>query len=255
MHPRRRGGASVRPAGQVKRWCRDGTAARRDRGRGSARAPHPQAGRPAALRLVLHRDRRAGGGRHRGQRHHVRRGDRHRGREPPAAACAARRGRSAGAVRPAHPAGGHGRPVARPAPVPAARRGGGHRRPGRRPDGGGQRPAHAARCQPALRRDHHGPSGHEPRRGARPLPGGPGRLRHHGRPGRLAVLAERPVGGDRRVRDRARGSVAHHRADPADHGDRRPRDRPRPSGTPRAPRRSGRAPWTSRARWPPPACR
>src|SRR5208337_2459731 len=66
-------GGAVRLCGQVKRWCRDGTAARRDRGRGSARAPHPQAGRPAALCLVLHRDRRAGGGRHRGQRHQFRR--------------------------------------------------------------------------------------------------------------------------------------------------------------------------------------
>ena len=220
---RDRGGASMRPGEDAS----DGTAARRDRGRGSARAPHPQAGRPAALRLVLFRDRRAGGGRRRGQRHHVRRGDRPRGREPPAAACAGCRGQSGGAVRPARLARGHGRPVARPAPVPAARRGGGHRRPGRRHDRGGQRPAHAARRQPALLCDHHGPPGHEPRRGARPLPGGPGRLRHHGRPGRPAVLAERPVGGDRRVRDRAGGSVAHLRAEPADHGARRPRDRPR----------------------------
>ena len=85
----------------------------------------------------------------------------------------------------------------------------------------------AARRQPALLCDHHGPPGHQPRRGARPLPGGPGRLRHHGRPGRPAVLAERPVGGDRRVRDRAGGSVAHLRAEPADHGARGPRDRPR----------------------------
>ena len=221
------GGASMRPGGQVTRSWRDGITARRDRGRGSARAPHPQAGRPAALRLVLFRDRRAGGGRRRGQRHHVRRADRYRGREPPAAACAGCRGQSGGAVRPARPARGHGRPVARPAPVPAARRGGGHRRPGRRRDRGGQRPAHGARRQPALLCDHHGPPGHEPRRGARPLPGGPGRLRHHGRPGRPAVLAERPVGGDRRVRDRAGGSVAHLRAEPADHGARGPRDRPR----------------------------
>ena len=221
------GPRTVHLCGQVKRSCRDGTAARRDRGRGSARAPHPQAGRPAALRLVLFRDRRAGGGQRRGQRHHVRGGDRYRGREPPAAACAGCRGQSGGAVRPARLARGHGRPVARPAPVPAARRGGGHRRPGRRHDRGGQRPAHAARRQPTLLCDHHGPPGHEPRRGARPLPGGPGRLRHHGRPGRPAVLAERPVGGDRRVRDRAGGSVAHLRADPADHGARGPRDRPR----------------------------
>ena len=34
------------------------------------------------------------------------------------------------------------------------------------------------------------------------------------------------MGGDRRVCDRARGSAAHLRPDPADHGDRRPRDRP-----------------------------
>jgi hypothetical protein len=58
-----------------------------------------------------------------------------------------------------------------------------------------------------------------------PYLAGPGRLRHHGWPGWRAVVAECPVGGDRRVCDRARGSVAHLRPDPADHGDRRPRDR------------------------------
>jgi hypothetical protein len=41
-----------------------------------------------------------------------------------------------------------------------------------------------------------------------------------------AVLAERPAGGDRRVRGRARRGVAYLRAGPADHGGRGPRDRP-----------------------------
>ena len=82
-----------RDPGLGRSW-RDGTETRRDRGRGSARAPHPQAGRPAALCLVMYRGHGAGGGWHRGQRHHVRRGDRYRGRGPPAAACACRRGQS-----------------------------------------------------------------------------------------------------------------------------------------------------------------
>src|SRR6266704_6857398 len=47
------GGASMRPGGQVKRSSRDIIAASRDRGRGSARTPHPHAGRPAALHAVL----------------------------------------------------------------------------------------------------------------------------------------------------------------------------------------------------------
>src|SRR6202790_4555243 len=55
-----RGGASMPPGSQVTRSCRDTIAAGRDRGHRSARAPYPQAGRPAALHAVLHRDRRAG---------------------------------------------------------------------------------------------------------------------------------------------------------------------------------------------------
>ena len=55
--------------------------------------------------------------------------------------------------------------------------------------------------------------------------------------------------------DRARGSVAHLRADLADHGARQAARSAWPSGTSRARRRSGPAPWRSRARWPPSACR
>ena len=231
VSPRSRaGGASMRPGGQVKRSSRDVTAARRDPGRGSARAPYPQAGRSAALHPVLHRDRRAGPGRRGGQRDHGRRAGRHRGRHQAGTGLASPGGPPAGADRPVHPARGPGRPAPGPAPVPASRRVRRHRSPGRRRDGDRQRAAQPGARQPALRRDHHGPPGHEPagqpypRPG--PGPGGPGRLRHHGRPGRAAGLAERAVGGGRRVLGRARGSAAHAVADPADHGDRGPRDRP-----------------------------
>ena len=231
ISPRSRaGGASMRLGGQVKRSSRDVTAASRDRGRGSARTPHPQAGRPAALHAVLHRDRRAGRGRRGGQRDHGRRAGRHRGRDQAGAGLAASGGPPAGADRPVHPARGAGRPAPGPAPVPPARRVGRHRRPGRRRDADRQRAAEPGASQPALRRDHHGPSGHEPgsqlcaRPG--PGPGRPGRLRHHGRPRRPAGLAERAVGGGRRVLGGARGRAAHAAADPADHGDRGPRDRP-----------------------------
>ena len=231
ISPRSRaGGASMRPGGQVKRSSRDVTAARRDPGRGSARAPYPQAGRPAALHPVLHRDRRAGPGRRGGQRDHGRRAGRHRGRHQAGTGLAARRGPPAGVYRPVHPARGPGRPAPGPAPVPAARRVGRHRRPGRRRDrrsstccSAGSPPVGSTTRSPWPARARARGQPH-PRPG--PRPGGPGRLRHHGRPRRSAGLAERAVGGGRRVLRRARGRAAHADADPADHGDRGPRDRP-----------------------------
>jgi len=214
----------------MKRSSRDVTAARRDPGGGSARTPYPQAGRSAALHRVLHRDRRAGPGRLGSQRDHGRRPGRHRGRHQAGTGRAAPGSPAAGADRPVHPARGPGRPAPGPAPVPAAGRVRRHRRPGRRRDRDRQRAAQPGARQSALRRHHHGPPGHEPggqpHPGPGPRPGRPGRIRHHGRPRRAAGLAERAVGGGRRVLRRARGRAAHADADAADHGDRGPRDRP-----------------------------
>ena len=198
--------ATMRLGHQVKRSCRDATAASSDPGHGPARAPDPQADRPAALHHLGHRDHRAGGGRDRGERDHDRRGDRHHRRERAVPVRPARGGTDRGPVRHPHHSRRAGRPAGLPAPGAESRRGGGYRPPGRGPWRPWPTSRSSARfAEPALRRDHHVPAGRQPRRGARPVPGRPGGVRDDHRPVRAARLAERPVAGHRRLRPRAPG--------------------------------------------------
>ena len=198
----------------------------RDPGRGPAGASDPQAGRRAALRRVLRVDRRACGGRRRGECGHDRGGNRHRGREREAAVHPAHRGPADRALRAADPAARPRRQPAHPAPGAPAHRGGRDRPGGRRRGPGGQHRAAAPRRHPSLLRDRHVPPRRHPCQCPRPLPGRARRLCHHDRADRAAGLAERSRARDRRVRRRPTGGAGHDRPVDPPHAAGRARHRP-----------------------------